>query len=320
MSFRRRRFTIGIFLLSLASPVAAAEQVPQWADQSVDEMTDLLVRGVGWFDDLFASDDAVAAKNAALFARWRHEMSYRQGAGGAYSTRFYLQADLPNLEHRAKLFIADDEQEFGSEPDEEDEPASPRAETPKEREVGIRYDLRARERSNLSFLVGAKVNPATPRFRLRYRRSWAPAGRWALRGDATASWDADEGLGGRLQIGPDYVLGDGRLLRWQNTLSSSEAAAEEHGVQWSSELRYFTRMTPDEALSWEAAAYGDTEPRPAVNGYRLRGHYRGRFLRPWLFLDILPEVEWPQWEQRRECSACFGIAVRLEVQFKRGGL
>jgi hypothetical protein len=54
-----------------------------------------------------------------------------------------------------------------------------------------------------------------------------------------------------------------------------------------------------------------------TDNYYIRARYRQNFLRPWLFLEVAPELFWPQDHRREECSTCFALLTRIEVVFRR---
>jgi hypothetical protein len=299
-----------------ATPEVAEAPLP-WPDRSVQGVTDFLLGGVGWFDDLFDGPSEVEPEPHALFARWRHEFRYRQHDGFDYGNRLYFQADLPSLEGRVKLIFANYADEFGE--DEDEEPSPLMREEDKEGEFGLRYDLPGRRLSDLSFGVGLKTSPLSPKFRLRHRRTWPLTQDVAMRLTSSGSWNRGDGFGAKLRWDLERSFSAGRLLRWQNSLQVEQDDWDAEGVNWASELRYLVRLRPGPDLYWEASVHGDSEPEVDVGGYRLRARLRQQFLRPWLFIEVGPEIEWPRWENPPSCNACFGLFLRLEIQFKGEG-
>jgi hypothetical protein len=75
-------------------------------------------------------------------------------------------------------------------------------------------------------------------------------------------------------------------------------------------------LSPKDAISYDVSALVVNRPSRVAQNYRVGTRYRRNFHRPWLFLELEPEITWPLDENntRRSIKA---FTFLIEVQFER---
>jgi hypothetical protein len=111
------------------------------------------------------------------------------------------------------------------------------------------------------------------------------------------------------------VFGLKTLLRWANAGTVSQKSG---GLEWATELSLQRQLSPGSGVTLAGAVNGDTRPSAQAEIYRILTRYRRNVLRPWLFLELEPEVFW----QRNDGGghpAAPAFTFRVEVSFQGKG-
>jgi hypothetical protein len=100
-------------------------------------------------------------------------------------------------------------------------------------------------------------------------------------------------------------------LLWSNSATLSE---ETNGWGWGTELSLFHALSGSSSMSIGGSVRGDTRPSMEVQNYRVYTGYRRSVLRPWLFCELVPDVNWPLRDDGTR-DLVWGATFRLEVFF-----
>lgn len=315
---------VGLGLLAWRSS-AWAEPLPRielpedqsgtWADVTVDQVAGYLDNSIDWFDGFFADERYLEEKSARLWVLWRNDFIYDLGEDGfEFKTRLRARAKVPNLSQRVKLLLTSkeadalgDEDQVGSFSDEREAKGS----------IGLSYDVQDSLLEHLSLAVNLRGSPFEAIFKLRHRQSW---GLSELINDTLTStlyWNTREGIGGSLRNDFDRRWDEDSFMRWSSQLEASNEFSED-GVQWYSSLTNYRKLRDNRAVAYSVGMEGVTRPDVQADKYWLQARFRRNVYRRWLFLELAPEIYWPQDERREECETCFLFLTRLEVLFDRG--
>lgn len=290
-------------------------EVLMWADDKVDQVSDYLGYGVNWFDGFFDNDRYTDETQAKVHVRWRNDFSYVQGEDGFdYKPRVSARVDLPRFHDRVKLLIfADDDDELADM--ESRGMVTPLEDQDERNEVGVSYTLLDGLAEHLSLRGSMRINPAEFIVKLRHRASWNVSDDLYSRLTTTAFYNTREGFGLKMKSDLEWPLSDLALLRWSNYGIWDEEHHHE-GVNWSSVVTRYRKLSERRAISYSAGVVGHSRPDLEADSYFIRARYRQNFLRPWLFVEFVPEVFWPQDYRKEDCSTCFALLTRVEVVFR----
>lgn len=320
------RWSLAGFLWLLLSPLvlAASEGEPEqegevmrWADETVDQVTDYVGYGVDWFDGFFDDPRYIDEAHARFHLRWRNDFTYTQDERSLdYKTRVSARVDLPQFNNRLKLLIFADDDEYFTNLASSGSVIKPDAGDDKTNGIGLRYDLLDTVVEHLSFSASMRLDPVTFIARVRHRSSWQLQDDLGARLTTTGYWNSKEGFGVKLQSDLEKLLTDTTLLRWTNTGIWDEEHHQE-AVRWSSQLTHYRKISDKRAIAYSVGVNGHTRPHNEVENIALRLRYRQNILRPWLFVELSPEVYWPQDERRDDCTTCLAVLARVEVVFSK---
>jgi hypothetical protein len=179
--------------------------------------------------------------------------------------------------------------------------------------AGINYN--AVKGANSYFSVGTGIqlkSPVNPYVKVRYRYFAYPTESLRVTIRPTAFWQNTEGFGATLGVDTDWSLGEGRLLRWANTGTRSEAT---DGLRWKSQLGYYQALSDSSAIRYEGAARGETGGiQPARK--ELKVTYRRSVGRNWFFVETYGGVFWADdVDPDKRCDGCAMVGFGVEMMF-----
>ena len=313
-----------LLALNMFSPTVSAESVetpdsgvlqPNWADKTVENVSNYLGDSVTWFDGFFDDERYTEETKAKVLLRLRNDFYYDQSVGGVeYKAKVRARVDLPNFSRKLKLVISGEDDELFSGVGNQ---YAANGTTKDERSsIGLRYDLTEGLLEHLSLSANMRLKPMELIFKIRHRGLWELDDDLLGRLTSTGYWNTREGFGSKIQFDLEKDLKESRLLRWANQVEWSEEYQDE-GVNWSSVVTQYQRLSSKNAISFSAGVNGHSRPDVTPDKYLLRMQYRQNIYRPWLFVEVAPEIFWPKDERRDECTTCFAFLTRLEVVFQK---
>jgi hypothetical protein len=86
------------------------------------------------------------------------------------------------------------------------------------------------------------------------------------------------------------------------------------GIHWGTELSFLERLSQKTVLNVKAGARGETQPFVYTDRYRLSLRVRKNMYRPWLFVEVEPELYWPR-DNEGNYRKYNAFTFRVEIQF-----
>jgi hypothetical protein len=230
----------------------------------------------------------------------------REYEGVSLGLKFRAKLSLPRVSRRVDLL-------FDSDIDDTDlTPNIGRAgdigqRTPDQGSATLRLRLDDVYKFKTSLDTGLKFKPEpVPRVGLRGRLTHRSTN-IAARLTQTFFWDGDEGWGERTTLDLEQSRKDRYIRRSTTSIRWSEGS---DGVQGGQTLQFYKFLSRRRAVGFSIAAYGPLEPSAHVDTYSLRGSWRQRIHRDWLFVEIEPGVDWPR---DRDYQEVFLIRVKFDI-------
>ena len=257
----------GVLLLGLALGCGAAPAEPMTdpaaeagsADAATHEMVEAtrgmarafaewLARGVdSWFGDKPFEDGGRVTDGRLSLAVFK-----RQDDQPDFDLRFSAHFRLPNLEHRAYLFVGRDD--LRSTIREKPEVLSSQqrllAAQPENRSFLAGLGLTLPNSVDVRLGLGARLKPYV---QARYTRLWAWGPGQSADFRETVFWSQDERLGSTTALTYQLALRQDLALRW---LGAATITQTSRNFEWSSSLGTYQSLGGQRLLSFEALVYG----------------------------------------------------------------
>jgi hypothetical protein len=171
----------------------------------------------------------------------------------------------------------------------------------------LRLRLRDVYKFKTSFDAGLKFKPEPqPRIGLRGRVT-RQSTNITVRLTQTFFWNGDEGWGERTTLDLEQSRRDQYLRRLSTSIRWTEGS---DGVQGGQTLQLYKFLSRRRAIGFSIAAHGPLEPSAYVNTYGVRGSWRQRIHRNWLFFEIESGMDWPR---ERDYQKVFLTHVKFEI-------
>jgi hypothetical protein len=296
--------------------VAYVDRSHAYLDRNINEM-------VGWFDGLFGAKggpDAADAKNELV---WAVELRTEKGKKLVY--RFPLRAHLrlPKLEKKIRLVIIEENRLEAVAPI-PSEPGTPIVNTPTEANTlrAVNSELRyyAREtKAGYVFVAAGSRFSWLPETFVRARSLWRhPLGDNSfISPSATPFWQDHIGFGVTPQLDFGHTFADSNIFLWTN---SATVFKKRSGVLWGTEASLSRILSPVTAVAIGIGASGSTRPSAvadrfnlATNNYKIAARYRRSVYRPWLFVELIPEMNWRREDPVSKREFIPALTARLEI-------
>lgn len=313
------RLRLAVLFLALLAPALAGADYgcrgysadhARWFDRAHGFFSERACAPAVWFDRFFGDereDDVASA-----FVRVIPAAQYSDREGYEYGTRFKARVSLPGLKEwfaneRFDLVVDDTGDDGELLPDEAVRPG-PTPDLREETSAALRYLVRLRDNSRLDVDVGLR---SQLRFftRLRYSTTWEHSPLLQTRYTQSFYFLDGDGFGETSLIEVERILRKDTLLRWSTQATVSELA---NGLALREGVRLLRQLDADRALSWGVATGINSDPVWQANTYSTSVRYRQRILRPWLFYEVEPYLDWVRSDGFNTNP---GVAVRVEIWF-----
>lgn len=290
------------------------EPVTTFWDRYQESISETINKPVIWFDNFFGDPRIEDEDLAESFVRLRNAVRFTEGEEVTYPIRLRANIKLPRASRRLRLIITGENEEDlrvaqtnstavpGLTPQQPDDTTN----------LGLRYSIYTTLRSTLHFGGGVRLqNPLEYYLRLRYRRLIHIGSRNIFRFTETGFWHSLDKFGETSRL--DFERSLSKTL--SNRISTFGTYSEvSEGVDWGVEESLFKQLSPKSAISLDLGAYGDTRPHTEINNYRIGSRFRKNILRPWLFFEIEPEVNFPL-DIDGKRRAVGAVTFIFEIQF-----
>lgn len=283
--------------LALASP---AEEPKERSIPILDTTQELLggrVNTVANRLDLFFADQRADDELARSRIRLRQTYEVRERALMKDEFQFRLNIRLPRLQEKFK---------FEWEERQKKQKKETSKESNSEQQVRQELDTSWQYRSDIG--VNASIPPRIF-FRNRLRKNWQ-TGDLIHRFVEEISWFSDRDWEQNTSVDTDYSISEHRLFRFNNS-SDWKITRKDFRTSHGPSIRQ--QITDDDAIS-----YGISMSTIVNNGvwyvdnYRVAPTYRRNLYKQWLYMDLIPGLDFPKmWSFRRTPF----IALQIEALF-----
>ncbi|MDT8335781.1 MAG: hypothetical protein RQ753_08780, partial [Desulfurivibrionaceae bacterium] len=266
-----------------------------------------------WFDGFFGDPRTDEYELPSSFVRLRVSARYTEGEGFEFPVRLRANVKLPRASRKLRLVIVGENQEEIESTAADDLSRSIGEESGAQRtSVGLRYTIYRRLRSNLHFGGGTNsLSPFEYYLRVSYRRFLHIGADNIIRFRQTGFWNSRDGFGETSRFDLEKALP--RKMTGRVSLYGTHSEIS-RGVDWGLESSVFKQLSAKTAASLDLGAYGVTRPHFDQTNYLIGLRTRANVLRPWLFLEIRPQVSFPLSETGKR-SAVGTIILMMEIQF-----
>lgn len=325
-SFSGCFFLLAPLLVWIAfSNTAAAEESPPTQEESpssgitgfLDEYHTLMLGEIKgqtlWFDNFFGDRRTEEDDQPTSFVRLRTVARFTEGTGMTFPIRLRANLELPRVNRRLRLVIfgGNREEDRLMEANDTIDPALKNGEEKDWTNLGLRYMIYRSLRDRFNFGGGLSLGwPLDYYGRMRYERLLHNSKNSSILFSETGFWKSLTGFGETSQIDMEKILND--ILTGRLTFFATYSA-ERPGLQWGVESSLFRQLSKRSALALDLGVYALNRPSTQIS-YRIAGRYRQNFLRPWLFFEIEPELDFLQ-SENGERDTVGVLTTVLEVQF-----
>ncbi len=267
-----------------------------------------------WLDGLFGGEPDV--ENArSVSGRLEISSLYSEAYGNEAKVRLRVNYDLPNLQHRMRIFLG--RQEIDEATEDRATPLGVRSAffdlgERQEWLAGFGYSPPGRYGSRFSFRLGVRPQRETVVYlQARYRQNIFLNEHAAIRFRETIFWrNREHGFGSTTGIDFDRLINRDTIFRWGNVGTISQAT---DGLEWRSSLLLYRNLHRGRAISGELFVRGATEAEVAVEEYGARALYRQPIFRRWLFGELVAGYSFPRrrLDEEREGSVILGFGIDL---------
>jgi len=269
-----------------------------------------------WFDGLFGNE-RIDNEQTGTTGRFAPRLWWDERGGLRPRTTFRVRASLPNLEHRANLFLKVESRNAVATSPTDDDGTAQDAFDPEERHAlvgGAGATLLRTRRSHLGLDLGAQLKiPVNPYARLRWRYDIVETEVFLLRFTNVAFAELERGIGNTVQVTSDWSPGASFLLRWNNLATAATEAYD--GMRLETALQLYQYLGALSAISYEVSAVGETARDVPLRYYGVLVTYRKSWLRDWFLYEFRAGVSWPREALDETRRANPGLGVGVELQF-----
>ncbi len=236
------------------------------------------------------------------------------GEGGEhdYGASLKLKADLPHTKQRFKfIFESQPEEDFSLQ---QNELAGRSTNNRLERETavaGVEYIVKASELQWRSAIdVGARLDfPADTFARVRFQKKTPLPSSWVFHKRLEFSYFARQGAKPRLKLVLERPLNE-RLRVGASTRYKYSRQQHLHELLQTVYLDQF--MSDSLAIEYKLGAFGDDEIETQVVGYFMNAAIKKRVYRDWLYLSIVPEVNYLR---ENDWSPFYSLSFELQAVY-----
>jgi hypothetical protein len=235
-----------------------------------------------------------------------------RGSDNKFVWSVYANVRLPIVEKKLHLLIETDPDKSPTvDPKQTQSPPLQQPSTPKSYAAALRIEKIAAERWQLRADGGIKfggLQNSTPFVRARASLA-VPMELWRVRLSETLFWFNTTGSGETTQLDLERPISGPVLFRATSVAAWLERS---QNVDIRQDMTIFHKLDERTALQYQASAIGVSQPNVRVTNYVILMLYRYRLHREWMFLELCPQLIYPQDPGTRNNAM---ISVRLEMLF-----
>ena len=279
-------------------------------DTRRDYLSGKFVEFVSDVDRFFGDDKNYQESNESVI-----QLDIGRMAGRGAERKFVLsgraKVHLPSLEKRLHLVLETNaDKNVTAEPAQVQATSIDQVAAPESYAAGARYETKAEKIRHFSADAGIKFQGmnTSPFARLRERLA-VPVGNWRMRAEETLFWFNTTGTGSNTQLDFERLISEPMLFR---ASSNATWLMKDQNFDVHQDFSVYHTLNERTALLYQASVIGVSKPQWEVTDYVLLLLYRYRLHREWVFLELSPQLHYPQVDNYRLSPM---LGMRLEVLF-----
>jgi len=298
------------FGAELADSTASQNKFMAPVDTQRDYLSGRFVSYVKNIDRFFGDDRYYLESNKSVL-----QLDITKSVGEGAEQKFVLSGrakiHLPSTEQRLHLLLesSPDQNVTGEQENIQATPIDQVA-APESFAAAARYENAIEKRAHYSADAGIKFQglKTSPFARVRGRYSLTMDA-WRMRAAETFFWFNTTGVGSTTELNFERPLSDPMLFR----ASSNAIWLRDTGnFDLRQDISVFHTLDERSAMLYQASAIGVSRPKLQVTEYVLLMLYRYRLHRKWVFLELSPQLHFPETMNYRSNPL---LVVRLEFLF-----
>lgn len=298
---------------------APQSAVPQVADEAnvLDEPHDYLAKKfvgmVGDIDRFFGTDRDYQESNQSVL-----QLDLTRVSGYSGNNKLVLSGraklSLPSTEkHLHLLFETDPDKNPNGEPPPVQATPLTNVAAPSSYAAALRYEKSQEGRWFFSTDAGVKFHGLSSNLFTRARASYSvPLEQWSMKFTESPFWFNTLGAGVSSQLDVERVISEPVLFR---ASSNATWLNDTQNFDLRQDVSIYHTLDERRALLYQVSAIGASQPQYHAADYALLVLYRYRLHQQWMFLEVSPQLHYPQ---IRNYQASPMLSLRLEVLFDRG--
>ena len=299
-------------------PITAAPAPPLDAVQKT--ISEVFVAPIAWVDSFFFTEHQEIETNDS-YMRLILGTDWTNGSGfkARRAVRFKLR--VPGLQNRLRILFTQDEErdlDQSAAPGQGGtltrRPLSPATNDDRQR-AGLGYKLLDTLNSTRIDVETALRSHARAELNVRLRQKIPVSQKTKGSFSVSGFWLQKTGFGSRGRLDFERPLNKNTMFREENSVTQIHAV---NGVVEDSRISLETQLNARAGISPGVGFSGSTRPVWRMEAVNASVLYRQNFFREWLFYELEPGVNWSRNEFGAHPPIMTG-AIRLEVQFRRGG-
>lgn len=285
----------------------------RFAEDTRDLLSEEIVSLSQGIDSFIGDERATTEINGSHIRLRQNSIFYEDGSVDfTYSTLFKL--DLPRTNERLSLVIESDTEDNQESTSESKDVSAPQVEATPDSEQqnsainsAIQYILRSNDEWHVRAHAGIQFDnlDLNPNTKLRVRRLFV-APPWEFRITETLFWYNSTGWGETTQFDLERPIVSGFFFR---TTNKSTWLNDTDIMDMSQRFTVYHDIGHRQLLSYQAAAFANSDPTRHITAYTLSVAYRNLIYKDWFFMDIVPVAAYPE-------SNNFAFTPTLTISFE----
>ncbi len=282
-----------------------------WLENSRDnwsERVDWMARGI---DRFFAGEDTLAFSNKS-FVRFRVGGAWVEGKGYVDNTDFKFRLHLPATKRRFHIVIEntlDDKESL----EEKTRPSLSESNGFDDSSVTAAIEFMRSEAKHWKTrtLLGVKARlPGDMFVKFSAKRRWDLGGSWTMPYRFKAAeylndeWEIEQSLAFERPLENELFFSATSSIDWGQ--DAVTVAAQSFSLR--------KRLSDTKGVNYQLGVIGADVAKPEITSYFVSAHYRELLYKNWLYLNVIPEVNYPR-DQGFE--SVFSLTVRFDVFFQK---
>jgi hypothetical protein len=255
--------------------------------------------------DAFFDNEQHAAEINRTRLKLRFDVFFERGESVDLSPRLNINIAIPRTNKRLKMLVSGNPQD---ENEDEEGGAAPAVDEDEDLEVALVYTPVQTTETNFSMRTGIKLQSSTAAWWLGPRwRGYAKGEIWGTRLTQTFRWRTDDGFESISSLDFERDVAENFFYR---TTLKGKWNQDKEDYRYEIRPQLFQRLDRKRVLKYEHTTKFKSTTENQFDEFLFRIAYRQRIWRKWLFLEISPQVSFPEGE---DWDFTPGITFRIET-------